>query len=679
MRNTAFVIRRGGVFWFRRRPPLLRLRLHYSLGQTGLNGETPGASVARGHLSLSLRTGCPLEARRRAARIGLLFEFGWAAYEKAMIQTPPQDGAAGLQQEFARGLLEVLRKNVAQAETLMALAAPDGVKATALDQNDAASRREIAAIAQPSAAAAEAAAQAARCRNPFDDPEFEAAVVEFAEQNGWFEDNPEVIVEEFDNMLGLMLAMLDDYVKHCARKGLDPASALPSIAAMADGLKEVAVVLNIKVDSPQADAQAPGATQVVQHDPTPLSEFSARYLDLRCRGLLLKRRKESPDEKTGDSFRANSRRNIEATIALFIDLFGDMPVADIHDLHCSEFVATLCRIPATHGKSNKDRRPLREVVADADREQARAIETLTARMRQERRSPGEIEDAVAQARIERLRTNTAVRHMRDFSRVLDFAIFDGLRGDNPMKEHIWTAREIKNRTSRETGAQRTGWGDDIAQLLASPIYRDPLDEPGDALFWAPLLGLFAGLRMEEALQLGVDDFKTERGEPFISVQISDPAQILKTETSRRRVPLHRALVELGLLKLVELRRDNQQGRIFTHLERGKSKGKLSDNFSKRFTHYRKSNGIYQQTLDFHSLRTEFQTLLTYAKVPEHTRKYLMGHAITDITHANYYRAGDPISTLRKFVDLIDIDISAIRRPFGSAAQTTGARGLRVVS
>ncbi len=57
----------------------------------------------------------------------------------------------------------------------------------------------------------------------------------------------------------------------------------------------------------------------------------------------------------------------------------------------------------------------------------------------------------------------------------------------------------------------------------------------------------------------------------------------------------------------------------------------------------------------------------------------MGHAITDITHANYYRAGDPISTLRKFVDLIDIDISAIRRPFGSAVQTTGARGLRVVS
>lgn len=213
------------------------------------------------------------------------------------------------------------------------------------------------------------------------------------------------------------------------------------------------------------------------------------------------------------SFRANSRRNIEASVKLFIDLFGDLPVADIHHQHAAEYVGFLERIPATHGKSAKERRALRQVIEDADREKRVNRDRLGGQMRQDGRSPGEIEEAVAAARIERLRTNTCVRHMREFARIVDFAVLDGLRQDNPMRERMWTAREINRRTSRETEAQRVGWGDDIHALLASPIYRQPLPEPGEPLFWAPLLGMFAGLRMEEAQQ-GFPDFLVHRLGPM---------------------------------------------------------------------------------------------------------------------------------------------------------------------
>ncbi len=211
--------------------------------------------------------------------------------------------------------------------------------------------------------------------------------------------------------------------------------------------------------------------------------------------------------------------------------------------------------------------------------------------------------------------------------------------------------------------QADGLGDDIHKLLASPIYREPLDEPGEPLFWAPLLALFAGLRMEEALQLRSDDFATETNVAYIRIQIADENQRLKSGAAQRRVPVHRTLLDLGLLQLVELRRTSGQGRIFTHLERGRSKGKLGENFSKRFTHYRKRNAIYEAAKDFHGLRTDFHTRLAYANVPVHARRSLMGHENTDITHKHYFRVGDPLPALKEFVDRIDIDCSAVRRPF----------------
>jgi hypothetical protein len=205
----------------------------------------------------------------------------------------------------------------------------------------------------------------------------------------------------------------------------------------------------------------------------------------------------------------------------------------------------------------------------------------------------------------------------------------------------------RGRTAREKTAKRIGWGDDVHELLASPIFREPLTEPGEPLFWAPLLALFAGLRMEEALQLRTDDFSSELGVAYINVWISEEHQRLKTESAQRQVPIHSTLLDLGLLHLVELRRSAGRGRIFTYLERGKNKGKLGEIFSKRFTHYRRRHKIYKAVQDFHGFRTEFQTRLTHARVAGHTRSYLMGHEITDITHKNYFRAGDPMTALRR--------------------------------
>ncbi len=72
-------------------------------------------------------------------------------------------------------------------------------------------------------------------------------------------------------------------------------------------------------------------------------------------------------------------------------------------------------------------------------------------------------------------------------------------------------------------------------------------------FWTPLLCLYSGARMHEILQLDVADIGCEDGINFISITDlgSDPRKSLKTKNSRRAIPLHSQLLELGFLKFVK--------------------------------------------------------------------------------------------------------------------------------
>ncbi len=159
------------------------------------------------------------------------------------------------------------------------------------------------------------------------------------------------------------------------------------------------------------------------------------------------------------------------------------------------------------------------MIEDTDREQRNAIERRQAEMQRDGLSPGEIDERLDALRTRRLRTNTCKRHMDIMDQIMGFAQFEGLRPDNPVKQVKWTHKEISRRLANEEDADRLPWGDRLPGLLGSPIYQTPLPEPGDPLFWAPLLGLFAGFRMEEALQLGTEDFDTVEGVPVIKVLI----------------------------------------------------------------------------------------------------------------------------------------------------------------
>ena len=59
--------------------------------------------------------------------------------------------------------------------------------------------------------------------------------------------------------------------------------------------------------------------------------------------------------------------------------------------------------------------------------------------------------------------------------------------------------------------------------------------------------------MEECLQLGPEDFGTESGIAYMTIRNIDGNGV-KSEAGERKMPIHPNLIQLGILQLVNLRR-----------------------------------------------------------------------------------------------------------------------------
>jgi hypothetical protein len=167
------------------------------------------------------------------------------------------------------------------------------------------------------------------------------------------------------------------------------------------------------------------------------------------------------------------------------------------------------------------------------------------------------------------------------------------------------------------------------------------------------------MRMEEILQLGPEDFGTDNGIPYLRVRHTIINGV-KTLSSARTLPIHPQLVELGLLKLVELRRKEGNIRLFPFLERGKQKGTFSANFSKKFGYYRRTNDCYGPGLGFHALRTTFHHDLLGDDKSDAIRCRLMGRTYTDEGDRSYGQ-NLKIEKLAERMKSVVVDISMIRK------------------
>lgn len=152
-------------------------------------------------------------------------------------------------------------------------------------------------------------------------------------------------------------------------------------------------------------------------------------------------------------------------------------------------------------------------------------------------------------------------------------------------------------------------------------------------FWLPLLARFTGARLEELCQLHTADFIEMQGTPCIRIDDSYDGQKLKNQSSRRTLPIHPALITIGLLEYVESIRASGVTRVFPDLK--PTRGKYGHAPSKWFSRYKAKMGVSDPRKTFHSFRHTFVDDLREAGVQDSLIKRMAGHEDGSVTFGVY--------------------------------------------
>jgi integrase len=198
--------------------------------------------------------------------------------------------------------------------------------------------------------------------------------------------------------------------------------------------------------------------------------------------------------------------------------------------------------------------------------------------------------------------------------------------------------------------------EDIEAMLNSPIYRGSkgvakyrdMVTPGkekvrDHHFWAPMVSLFTGARINEVGQLVASDVRKEEGIWIVRfTKRTDEGKLrpdtsLKSDYSTRDVPIHSQLIRMGFLELAKAQKDKTK-RLFPAWRANPKYGKFANGAYGHFLNrqFLPSLGAKTRRLRFHSFRHTFSTELNRQGVPERVASILMGHSAGGSSMTSYY-------------------------------------------
>lgn len=197
--------------------------------------------------------------------------------------------------------------------------------------------------------------------------------------------------------------------------------------------------------------------------------------------------------------------------------------------------------------------------------------------------------------------------------------------------------------------------DEIQRLFASDEFlRQKTVYP--ARYWLPLVLVYTGARREEIAQLSPSDVRQDStGLWYFDITPDiEQGKRLKNKGSKRRVPVHSRLLELGLLNIVEQATKERRKYVFPKPEARKKRGigreTAGDAVSKWFARVR-DEAMISGRKTLHSFRHTVVTRLTAAGVPQDMREMLVGHA-SESVHGQVYthREAIPLALLREHLE-----------------------------
>ncbi|EJN26743.1 phage integrase family protein [Pseudomonas sp. GM78] len=348
-----------------------------------------------------------------------------------------------------------------------------------------------------------------------------------------------------------------------------------------------------------APKKPPAATVTRSSDGPTLATLSKLYIE---------------EGKRGGTWREVSTHEVERSLRDLFELMGDMPVEAFDVQQARLLKDRLSRCPQYFGlRPEYEGKTLKQVV-----ESGATYKTITA--------------------------VTVNNRLRKLSAFMNWCKSNGYIADNPLvglKVMTGSAKEARLSFDRH----------DLTALLdLDALKAEAHKHPWR--YWLPLLGRATGARLEELCQLRVDDFIEQQGLQCIRIDDSREGQNLKNSSSRRILPVHPSLINLGLMQHVEALRNTGADRLFPELEA--VRGKLGHAPSKWFGRYKTKQGITDPRKTFHSFRHTLIDDLRDAGVPDSLIKRIAGHEDGAVTFS-IYGSRSPLRAMAEALGSIDVN------------------------
>ncbi len=297
-----------------------------------------------------------------------------------------------------------------------------------------------------------------------------------------------------------------------------------------------------------------------------------------------------------------------------------------------------------------DRDVSRLTVTDADSVHEMLMRYPTNREKRKATRGLSLTDAIANAGEQTLDANSINKYLQTYTGLFNWVKRHG-RGEN-----IFTGLAVKKKkqTSEE---QRIPF----SASQVRQIQKELLD-PNSTIVrsakwpwrkWGTLIGIYTGARVNEISQLELSDIQNEDGIHFFDINDDGDRKSLKTPASKRRIPIHSKLLDLGFLEYVEGVKKQGHTRVFpdfTYSKENKWGRKLSQWFNDVFL---KKMGMTDSRLVFHSFRHSAVQLLNSADVQEPITNSVMGHTQIGIGQKAYNKGKFRLAQLKDAIEKLD--------------------------
>jgi integrase len=307
-----------------------------------------------------------------------------------------------------------------------------------------------------------------------------------------------------------------------------------------------------------------------------------------------------------DMWREKSKIDSAAAVMNFIELINDRCITDVGPSVCREYKSKLVRYPLHHKKlSRYNGKSAIDLINSTD-----AYPTLS--------------------------TTSVNNQLRKVSSFFNWSVRQGLITSNPISG-------MKIRTNTNSRAAREPFNcADLKALFSSKVYSEH-EFLHDYQFWIPLLALYSGARLEELCQLNMADISIESDIPFLRIDDKFEGQHIKNFNSRRTIPIHPEILNLGFRKFINERREKGNTRLFGYLK--PQRQKLGHEPSKWFGRYKVKMGVLSTKKVFHSFRHTMVDKLRMVRAQDYEIKELLGHSSGSVTHDIYGSVDTPIDAI----------------------------------